>query len=413
MTGRTRVQATAARRQRPRAFLGVILLALQSGCNPAYDGWRMDRREPELTAADGASISSTIGLRWRVNAGAPVRFSPVIGYGRVFVGTDGNELRSLSPITGGTLWHYHANGRLSTGAAVQRLKDVDYPIIWFTAEDGFLYALNAETGTELWKLAGAGTTWNSAPNYQVPRHVFYLFGNGISSTLRAVNAVTGSLWWEHQVGNITTTTPMVIHSIDLLIQGVTQGGTVVKAYQSTDGTLLWSLSATSAAAGAYTSGTYGSYRNRLYISLENASVEAYNVNNQLRVWRTNLPTVGSVGGFAIKQIADSTDGIVIAAQDAHTYALEARTGKILWSAAHSGNRVDPTTRRTPMPAVYGALVFEVEDGNRLVARRVYDGDVRWNFSLDDSVVGSPAAANGLIVVATLAGTVYGFASCGC
>lgn len=393
--------------------VGAIQLAFLAACAPAYDGWRMDRREPELTAADDESISSTIGLRWRVDAGAAVRFSPIIGYGRVFVGTDGNELRALSPITGSSLWTYRAGGKISTGGAVQMLRDIDYPIIWFTAEDGFLYALNAENGTALWNLPGAATTWNSAPGYQVPRHVFYLFGNGISSTLRAVNAVTGAVWWEHSVGNITTATPMVIHSQDVLIQGVTQGGTVVKAYRTTDGTPLWTLSATSPAAGPYTSGTYGSFRDRLYISLESASVEAYNVTNQLRVWRTGLPGGGPVSGLAIKQIPDATDGIVFATQDAHIYALEARTGKILWSAAHSGNQVDPTTRRTPMPAVYGSFVFHVEDGRRLVARRVHDGDVRWNFSLDDTVIGSPAVANGLIVVATKAGTVYGFATCGC
>lgn len=389
----------------------IIRRVLRRNSISHYDGWRMDRGNPELTSLIDEPIRHTFTQRWRINVGAPIRFSPIIGYGKVFIGTDDNLVYALNPLNGEIFWKYRAGGKVSTSAAVQHLRGVSYPILWFTAEDGNIYALNAENGEFLWKLEEAETTFNSPINYRVPRNIFYNYCDGYSTKTRAVNSVTGELLWEKNGTYRCTATPLVIHHLYLLIQGIFQGGRCVKAYKTTDGEEQWSLSSSSSQAGPLTSGVYSSGWNRLYINLKSASVEAYNISSQNRLWITNLPTNGVITGYALRQRGSPTDGTLIVTQDYHIYALEGRTGKIYWKIKHLGNSNDPTTRRTPMPAIYGDLVFHVENGNQLVARKLSDGKDVWNFVLDDNSFSSPALSNRSIFIATKSGTVYSFSEC--
>lgn len=397
-------------------LLAITMLGmLYACCSNTYDSWRGDRRYTELRATIDESISSSIAPLWRTTLNSPVRFSPIVGYGKLFVGADDNTMRALNPNTGQVIWSFEAGGKISNSARVQQLKDVGYPMLWFTAEDGFLYALNATNGEFIWKLPGGGSTFNSPPSVQVPRRIFSIFSDGIRSLMRAVNGVTGELIWEKSIGNITVSVPMVLHSENTIIQGTANSGHSIKAFDTRDGAELWHLTGT----GAYTSGSYGSYRTRLYISVGAASVSAFSIanadasNSPQRLWVTSLPDFGDIFGLALKQTPDQTDGILIATQLNWIHALEARSGDIIWSRQHNGNIVDSTTRSFTKPAIYGNFVFSVENGNQLFARRLSDGQEVWNFTLDAVSVSSPALSDKTIFIATKAGTVYAFDACRC
>jgi outer membrane protein assembly factor BamB len=375
---------------------------------PAYDSWRMDRRVPELVAAISENMIAAIGLRWRLDLGAPIRCSPIFGYGKLFIGTDDNKVHAINPYRGTTHWTYEASDKVSTCPLVQQLIGVGYPMLWFTTDDGFLHALNANTGGFLWSLEGGGTAGNSAITGQVPRTVFYTYSDGFLSATRAVEAVNGEVIWESQKYNNSTAMPLVIHHLDLLLQGHVQGGTVVTAYRTTDGTPIWTLRSEEATSGAYTSGVLGGDE-RYYISMKNASVAGYVVRNQYKRWETNLPHVGQVTGFTLKQQVG--DDFLIVTQSSHMYCLNAETGEILWQVSHGGNVIDPTTLRTTMPAIYGDIVFGVENGVKLTARRIDDAEEVWHFILDGSVISSPALSDRSIAIATNSGSLYMFYGC--
>jgi outer membrane protein assembly factor BamB len=285
---------------------------------------------------------------------------------------------------------------------------VEYPMLWFTAEDGYLYALNAENGNFLWKLAGSGLPGNSGVTVQVPRTVFYncrLEPN--SSKTRAVNALTGQIIWESGSHNLTTATPLVIHFLDMLIQGVAQGGRNVRAYRTTNGDNLWNISTPGTHSSCYTSGVFGAY-DRLSISTKDGSVRVYNVHNQHLIWEKNLPDAREIFGFALKQQIGGEILIITTLND--IYCLKAATGELLWHVNHRGNLIDEF-RRTPMPAVYGGLVIHVEDGQKLTVRRLKNGEEVWHFHLDGTVISSPALSDRCIFIGTQAGTFYSFYSC--
>jgi outer membrane protein assembly factor BamB len=315
---------------------------------------------------------------------------------------------SLNPYSGATIWTYESSDKISTCPLVQKLIGVGYPMLWFPTEDGYLQAHNANNGEFLWSLEGAGTTWNSGVTGQVPRSVFYTYSDGIDSVTRAVEAVTGEIKWESEKFNTSTPTPLVIHHLNLLLQGRTLGGIVVTAYRTSDGTPQWTLSSDGPTSGAYTSGVLGG-GDRYYISLKDASVCEYVVANQHRRWETILPHGGPVTGFTLKQQVG--DDFLIVTQDYHMYCLNANTGAILWQVSHNGNIMDPTTRRTTMPALYGDLVISIESGNKLTVRRINDAEEVWHHILDGSVISSPALSDRSIAIATTSGTLYMFYSC--
>lgn len=388
--------------------LGV--LAAVSSAHAQVDGWRVDRGPTDLSASNTLSTTPQWARRWKVRVDGAVRSSPVIGYDRIIVGTDAGHVMALRPADGARIWTYNVGSPVSTSVAIQHLINVAYPIVWFSAENGTLYALNGDTGTLLWSLAGGGQTWNSPPNYQVPRKVFYTYATGLSSRLRAVDAVTGQILWEaQQSGNISPQTPMVLHSQNLLIQGYAQMGTQIRAFRTTDGAALWTLGSSTTGSSAYTSGAYASGYNRLIVSLKNAAVAAYSINTQHRIWETTLPGTGAVIGLAALQPGSS--GTVVAAQQNALHALDAQTGTISWSIKHSGNLIDPTTRRTPMPAIHGNVVLHVENGSQLVARRLSNGEELWAAALQGPIVSSPAIAQQVVAIGTSAGFVYLFARC--
>lgn len=77
-------------------------------------------------------------------------------------------------------------------------------------------------------MPGGVGTFNSATNYATGR-VFYTYMAGpVTSKVRAVNGRTGEVMWESNSMNITTASPM--HSMGQLVQGITQGGTVLRAH---------------------------------------------------------------------------------------------------------------------------------------------------------------------------------------
>jgi outer membrane protein assembly factor BamB len=370
--------------------------------------WFTDRGNLGHTASTNSQIALPLSERWRVNLSGGIRSSVIGAFGKLYIGTDGNTMYALSPQDGSEQWAFQANAKLSSPAtAVVENKQDKY--LWFVAEDGSLYALNAESGDLLWKVSGGVGTFNSATNYASGIVFYNYMSGGVSSKVRAVNGISGAIAWESSEYNITTATPM--HGAGRLFQGLAQGGTVFRAYHPMTGDVDWEVYESGPTAASYTSGVIDSDTGvgnpiRIYFSSRNGSVKAIESANGQAIWETNLPGSGQVWGLALTQ--DRSPNTLIVAQNADLYALEPPTGNIVWRIQHSGNHIDPTTRNTPKPAIYGDYVFGVEAGSDLVARKLGDGTEAWRVTLDAHTASSPTVGGETVYIATSTGTVYAF-----
>lgn len=131
-------------------------------------------------------------------------------------------------------------------------------------------------------------------------------------------------------------------------------------------------------------------------------------------WRKDLPItpVEKIMGLAIRPLqSNQGQGIIVATTHSYIFALRATDGVVLWSSKHTGNIIDPTTRRAPMPAILGSLIVMVEDASVLVMRNIFNGTEVWNYRLDSPTQSSPALAAESIFIVNGSGRLYRFSHC--
>lgn len=193
-------------------------------------------------------------VRWRFATQGRVRSSPAVAQGTVFVGSMDGSLYALDLRSGRLRWRYDTEGRSLRSEAygfdrksVQSSPAVADGTVFFGARDGFLYAVDAEsgrlrwrldhqmswvntspavaggivyagssdarfvqgvdarTGEELWRFKTAGPVWASPA---VAGDVVYFAD--FTGTLYALNRVSGALLWQHRAGAGIRSSPLPV-----------------------------------------------------------------------------------------------------------------------------------------------------------------------------------------------------------
>ena len=125
---------------------------------PRWTSWGIDlsnrRFQPRAMAGMAASDVPNLKLKWAF--GFPETShawsQPTVAGGRVFVGSQGGRVFALDAKTGCIHWSFLATGPTRTAIVIG-----DWPgrpnaaMAFFTTIPGWLYAVNAETGEQVWK----------------------------------------------------------------------------------------------------------------------------------------------------------------------------------------------------------------------------------------------------------------------
>src|SRR5271154_6073267 len=144
----------------------VLPLAAQTGSNqcavnapmadpassPAWNGWGVDLSNSRFQTAKGAQITAGqvpgLNLKWAFGLpGAKQVFGePVVVAGRVFFSADTGMVYSLDAVTGCTYWTFQAEAGVRTAISVGR------SLAYFGDRKANVYALDAAKGTLVWKV---------------------------------------------------------------------------------------------------------------------------------------------------------------------------------------------------------------------------------------------------------------------
>lgn len=208
-------------------------------------------------------------VRWRRNVGAS-ETSPTIVGSRLYIGTAQGFVYCLRASDGKTLWRYHAGGPVKGAIAYDRGK------VFFGAYDGRVYALSAATGKPRWRTNGG-------------------YGHFYS-------------------------TPAVAYSRVYI--GSTNGG--VYAFDERTGSLAWARG-----TGSYVYGAPAVYGGRVFIGSYDHFFYALDAATGSPAWK--FRAAGKISGTAAV-----VDGLVYFSHLGdpgmrHTYALDVRTGREVWS----------------------------------------------------------------------------------
>jgi polyvinyl alcohol dehydrogenase (cytochrome) len=351
---------------------------MKNGCQAAqpfrpsggseWNGWGLDANNSRFQPSPGLAASDVPKLTLKWAFGFPYGNSaygqPSVVGGRVFVGADTGFVYSLDAASGCIHWSFRASAGVRTAPAIGPGSGANRHVLYFGDIKGNVYAVNAETGTQVWKerldthpiarVTGApklvdGRLYVPLSSLEEsgagnPNYPCCTFRGGIA----AYDAVTGRRLWK----------------------SYTVRREPIPVKTTSRGTQLWAP----AGAGVWSSPTVDLKRRAVYVATGNGytqpadegsdAVIAYDINTGKRLWtrqvmandsyvrdcpgiyRPNVPTenksetcpddLGPDMDFGnapiLRTLANGRTLIVIGQKDGHAWALDPdKQGEVVWS----------------------------------------------------------------------------------
>jgi len=244
---------------------------------------------------DGAVIAFSVGhgqIHWRQTIG-PSESSPLLIGDRLYVGDWNGDVWAFDANHGRVIWHRHIAGRPIKGAlayAGGRL--------FVGAYDGHVYCLT-RSGRVVWRASAQPRLYGSSEFYSTPAVAYgRVYVGSTDGKVYAFEATTGKLRWSHSTGGYVYASPAVWRR--RILVGSYSG--TFSALDAGTGEALWKFRANGPISGSAT-------------------------------------VIGNLVYFASLHGPKSKNG--------RTYALDARTGRRVWSF--------PDGKYTPAVAARGRL----------------------------------------------------------
>ncbi len=353
--------------------------------------WPLFRGDAEMQGISPEVITAPLNLAWTyeppVEEGKrrpPIEATPVIGGGKVFVGSQDGQFYAIDLEKGDLLWTFKAEGPITAPGAV--LGDR----VFFGDTYGFVYALKAGSGEELWRFETEGKIEGGINTLVTGGGVAQIYVGSHDYFLYCLSAEKGEVLWKHETGNYVVSTPSMIQS----------DGTTSIAFGGCDG-LLHVLAADGQGEkqeieiGAYIANTSAVRDGICYVAHNGGEVVAIDIASGETAWKT---TTGIE--YTASPAVDETL-VYVAGPDKRLVAYDRVEGTEKWAF------LSPRALASS-PLVSGELVWQGGMDGRLYAINRADGKEVWNYEVGTQIKASPAASRGTLVVCGEDGVVYGF-----
>jgi outer membrane protein assembly factor BamB len=369
---------------------------------------------------------------WTTLTKGPMIFNGAYSDGRfVRGGTDDNTLYCFNATNGDVLWTYtpenDAEGYFTTGPAIA------YGMVYEMNKDGYLYAINLQTGQLVWKYKGPNETllWPGMPAvadgkvYVTTGEIAQYFGQVGVSQFACLSALTGQLIWELPLEALAPRESIAIAYGNLyMIPGnVTTSVDASSGNEYSRLNEVWCIGAGSTPASNWSmwrsdpqhSSTAPTGPANLSLSWKfptNGSVitSPTVVNGILYVGSQdkNIYAVGAWSGeliwkFTTQGAVESSVAVVngrvyTGGDDGNVYCLDAYTGALIWHTFINGNL--PFTYNTIVmkssPAVADGKVYVGSLDTNMYCLDASNGDILWKTPTHGPIESSPAVANGAV-----------------
>ena len=318
----------------------------------------------------------SIDLDWSYTAGAGLDSSPAIVNGVVYIASSDCNLYAINATSGSLLW----KTSLGVGSFfIFSTPAVANGVVYVGSADNNLYAVNATNGNLLWKFATGGPVGSSPA--VVGGNVYFGSWDG---NVYAVNASTGIQSWKFTTGNSVDSSPAVAN-------GVVYIGSYdahVYALSASTGAQLWNFTTGSAveSAPAVANGV-------VYVASDDFNLYALNAHNGAQVWAT------STANWQRSSPAVA-NGVVYVGTENHTLcAVNANTGSVLWTFA-TGDIIQAP------PTVANGVVYVGGFDSKVYALQASNGALLWQYVTGGQVYSSPTVVNGVLYVGSNDSNLY-------
>jgi outer membrane protein assembly factor BamB len=348
------------------------------------------------------ALNATTGaVAWNTLTKGPMIFDGSYYDGRFFRGgTDDNTLYCFNATNGQILWTYapDTDGYFTTGCAVA------YGMVYEMNKDGYLYAIDVETGNPVWKYKGPDSTllWPGMPTvadgkvYVTTSEVAEYGGQVGTSEFACLDAYTGQPIWKLPIEALAPRESVAVaYGYLYLIPGnVTAAVDSISGSEYTTMNEVWAIGNRSIPVNS----SWPMWRH----DPAHSSTVQEGPSNFTLAWK--FTTKGAV--ISSPSVAD---GIVyVGSQDKNIYALGAWGGNLIWNFT-TQDAVESS------PAVANGKVYTGGDDGKVYCFDAYNGTLLWKTFVNGSLPytygslvmkSSPAVLGGIVYIGSLDGYLY-------
>jgi outer membrane protein assembly factor BamB len=307
-----------------------------------------------VTAADGSQIKYTVIVRTR---------------GAVFFGTNDNRFFALDAVTGSQVWKDSLAGEFQY--CVPQLVD---SIVYVASTSGVVYGLSAANGAVKWQFQAGGpvastpTIANGTVYFGSDDHNFY-----------AVDLASASIKWTFPTSEPIDTRPPVENGIAYFASG----DGFLYAVDANSGTFKWQFNLDGPVAIEAPQLSNGT----IYIGSRSDSLYAVDAMTGLEKWGAKAD------GFSLENSNPTVDsGVVyVGAESGSLFAFNAATGAQQWMSLNQASVYD-------QPFIYNNTVYVTADDGTLDAVNAQTGALVWRNSGMYANGSGPIVADGALYV---------------
>ena len=340
--------------------------------------WPQFRGSAALHGTTTASLPAALKVRWTYEAGDAIESSAAIVDGVVYVGSQSGELHAVNLADGTARWKYKA----SPDGIGESSPAVASGLVFIGDLSGVLHAVDAATGKAVWTYKTAGEI-KSSP---VVSGGTVLIGS-YDTHLYALAVRTGALLWKVQTAGYVHATPAIAGGTAY----ITGCDEILRAIRVSDGRELFTIS-----SGAYTGASPAILDGRAYYGTYENAVLGVDLRRRRMAWTYRHPSQH----FPYYSSAALSGGrVFVGGRDKMLHALDAATGREVWSA-RTGARVDSS------PAVASGRVYVGSSDGKLYVFDAATGAVVQQFEAGGPLTASPAIAAERLVIGSQNGRLF-------
>jgi outer membrane protein assembly factor BamB len=349
----------------------------------SWSQFHFDASRSGLNPYENVISKRTVGrlrLAWHATGIEALGSSPAVAEGLTYI-TGGGNLYALDALSGTLLWKYFGNDGTMQGSPA-----VADGIVYDQDGGGAIHAVNAKTGSLIWKERFFNTGGSSPAISNGVAYIAAANSQKAITTLYALDAKTGATIWTAPIGTYNADeSPTPALGVDT-VYAVTEGE--LFALDANSGKQLWTYTVGNM-RGAYPAPCIAN--GVVYAGSFDHSIYALNGTTGALIWKyTTGGEVSSSPAFANGVIyvgSTSNDSA-----DNSLYALNAITGALQWKSA-TGGPINSS------PAIANGIVFDSSEDYNFHAWDADTGSLLWQYTTGNFYTTAPTVANGTVWLA--------------
>ncbi|CAN5623783.1 hypothetical protein BH24ACT5_BH24ACT5_29370 [soil metagenome] len=317
---------------------------------------------------------------WRIEIGAAIRSQPAVVDGVVYVTADDGALYAIELATGDEIWRHEAGESMSSSPAVAE------SLVVAVTTGGRVLAVDTAKGDERWAVEA-----DAAPESMPAIVDGTMFVGTDAGTVIALELASGEERWTYDAG------AAVLRSVAVAGGSVyfgAQDGTI-HAVDATTGERRWSQSSVRGALGTPAVGGDTVYA--VILNAPHSQVMALATDDGAERWRFEPDAA-----LGIRPVVLADQTVYVTDRGGTIYALDPDSGSVRWSYTQD-------SEISASPAYVDDHLY-VASFDRIFALDVATQTEAWSYPIDASADYGPAVVDGLVLAGTFAGSLYALGS---